>query len=381
MRRVLTVAAVAAVLLVGSVSAAEWAVGADVSFYTDVTNFGGFATPLGSFNATPVNGATSYPGVFGFVRKPMAWNADGGFGAQWAGPVEVSTLTLNLSDALNRAIPKTIWVYTSTTADPVVIELPNDRTMTKLDLTQFNGGKSILADNSYLVLAIQDYWPGLTAGNLPVISYGFDAKAVGPADVNVNLGATMKGGNVLNNDVITYNPNMLNDGLIVAVPMNTTWDAYNNGEPLKEGVYWSRTNGLEQSATAVYENPVDIGSIGLGILTSGSAGRNCPKWVTLEALLEDGRVISQRVDLNKDLAQYGRYELDTPLFDVKELKLILPPDDVPAGVLSTETDNWKLNGGNANYGLTEFQAFAPAVPEPATMSLLALGGLVLLRRK
>ena len=72
-------------------------------------------------------------------------------------------------------------------------------------------------------------------------------------------------------------------------------------------------------------------------------------------------------------AQYARYDLDDSFVGVKSLSVTVFADGP-----------WMDPSGSI-FGLTEFQAFSNRlpviVPEPATMSLLALGGLALLRRR
>jgi len=56
----------------------------------------------------------------------------------------------------------------------------------------------------------------------------------------------------------------------------------------------------------------------------------------------------------------------------------------PFFVRGLVTENWYVWGQTSprNWALGEFEAFAPLpVPEPATMTLLALGGLAMLRRR
>ena len=373
-KRALIAAGIAAMALAGSASA-EWKIGADVNFYS--YDFGGHSVPIGSFNTTTPSSNASYGGSFGFVSGPAttAWRPNFGFfGAQWDGPVEVSTITLNQFDdtAQFRPLPKTVYAYTSTTAAPIVIELPNNRTITQFDLTQFNGGKPILAENSYLMLAVQNYWStGNT--NIGILSYGFGAQAVGPADVNVNLGAAAA---LSPSRLNTYSATWMNDGMIATVPDSTQWAEWNNGAAFNSNAFWQRDEAA--IVTMTYDDAVDIASIGLGLAAAGS-NRDCPKWVTIEAKLENGKTISQPVPLNPNLTQYGRYDLDIPLFDVVQLKLIMPPDDAVGIANGGESANWKVND-TRNYGITEFQAFAP-VPEPATMVLLVLGGLAMPRRR
>jgi len=75
---------------------------------------------------------------------------------------------------------------------------------------------------------------------------------------------------------------------------------------------------------------------------------------------------------------------DTIFKNTASLKLTFPEwiDLDESGWQAKNGDNWWINtsGTSGYFGLSEFQAFA-AIPEPATMTLLALGGLAMLRRR
>jgi hypothetical protein len=161
-------------------------------------------------------------------------------------------------------------------------------------------------------------------------------------------------------------------------------------------MFWVSDDGQsEQSFTVHYGSaqPV-VGSVGISFL-SGHGDRNIPKWV----IISDSHDNYIKIDVDPMMFQYNRYDqgwlvdadgtllgdemvcFDDYFTDTTSLKLTFPRWNDLA-------NNWWTNSSNA-YGLTEFQAFAERVPdamwapipEPATMTLLALGGLAMLRRK
>ena len=286
--------------------------------------------------------------------------AMGQLGAEWAGPVELWSLTVTQLPA-GRDQLKTLWLYTSPTTYYVI---PFDATEAGqqgeqvIDLAALNGGKPVLAERSYVTLVVKDSYPG-GDGNMGVVSYGFDARWIGPADVNVNHSETgtvmsQTGGYDINSAVPIYAvPSRTNDGLIAA----------GGGS---QGTFWRMSEDEPASLTATYLTPQTVGSIGLAF-AGDEKTRNCPKWVTVS----DGLGNSEIVYIDETLTQYGRYELSGPFVDILSLTVTMPP---------TDGDNWWINDGGTTFGITEFQAFA-AIPEPVTMSLLALGGLAMLRRR
>ena len=97
-----------------------------------------------------------------------------------------------------------------------------------------------------------------------------------------------------------------------------------------------------------------------------------PKYV----VLSDGSGNSEQITINPLPSQYMRYDLTTPFLGATYLTLTMPPATGGGG----DSVNWYING-DANYGITEFQAFA-FVPEPASVGLMVLGaGLFLQRRR
>jgi len=170
-------------------------------------------------------------------------------------------------------------------------------------------------------------------------------------------------------------------------------------------MFWGREDGhSEQSFTVLYgEDRPDIGSVGIAFL-AGHGDRNIPKWV----VLSDSNGNHIKIDVDPMTFVYDRYDrgwlLDTAgnivgdepvYFDeyfiaTESLKLTFPRwTDMDSDDWRTiNSVNWWTNSSDA-FGLTEFQAFADrvpaaewaAIPEPATMTLLLLGGLAMWRRR
>jgi len=151
-----------------------------------------------------------------------------------------------------------------------------------------------------------------------------------------------------------------------------------------QAVYWNplSSNGTNQSLTVTYaDGPKDVGVVGIALMGdySDTFARCAPKSVTIigETFVDGAWKQSYiaEVDIDPILWHYCRYDLtkygNKEVFEGIGRLTIMFPD--------SSASNW--NGSTSNfYGLVEFQAFAP-IPEPATMSLLALGGLALLRRR
>jgi hypothetical protein len=360
-----TVTAAVLTMPAASARAAGWVVGQQVDFLATCGSnasgqYGGYAVPIGGFNSLD-----SYD-CFGLLRGEVKVGnpAYGLLGAQWPGPVEVSTLSLEMWDDANRKIPSTIYLYTSTDprVAPIEIPYPLDRGLREIDLTVYNGGQPILAANSYLLVAVQTMHPNTGGdGNFGVKSYGFEAKAAGPANTDLNLDATVSG---------------------TGMYMGTGSIAFVNDGVLHTRVsYWVRDDA-EDTLTMTYRSAQEsIGSIGLGV-TGDAHDRDAPMWVYVTATFSNGKTSTQRIDLRGEMLSYGRYELpDGPFYDVMSLTLTMPLGaDDPDNEYFVK-DNWWLFG-DKNYGFTQFQAFAgPPIPEPLTLTLLAAGGLAVLRRR
>lgn len=305
---------------------------------------------------TSIIGGFNYPGsggAYGYIYGPaVAGRAGvGTFGAQFAGPALVNSLTIDQIDNVNRRRPNEVRVYTAPGTYTTVYFADTQAPQT-VDFTAFNGGQPIAA-NSFLMLAvISQYGSGdPNFGIMP--GFSFDGTLVGPADVNLNASAVMSSQNPLSS---SYPASRANDGQIASRS-----DA--------DSTFWARNSSSPRSLTATYSSAQDVGSIGLGWAgnTSAQTDRDLPRFVTVS----DSHGNSQVVTLDPLFpAQYMRYTLTTPFLDTDSLTIAFPDGTIAA--------NWYING-DPGFGMTEFQAFA--IPEPATLALLACGGLMIASRR
>jgi len=156
-------------------------------------------------------------------------------------------------------------------------------------------------------------------------------------------------------------------------------------------LYW-QVNGADNTgarwATVYYDEATDIGSVGIALFAGSDGNRRAPVWVeivggTMDGLGQEIETGRQAVILDDVLTYYNRYNITEPGFDGIDWLRIEFPDVTDENDLA----NWWSRSGVT--GLTAFQAFADpvslatvtAIPEPATMSLLILGGLALRRRR
>ena len=261
-----------------------------------------------------------------------------------------------------------------------------------------SGGQPVTVTATWLTLvlreqyAVSDPWTvigGMSFSGTP---------NVGPAETNLNAGRSFDF--VGNSGVHGYDGRTVIDGNL--------FSSLNNAESLFYDNY-SQHQNTEQSFTVFYDkddgaggvlaDPQRVGSVGIAFLDN-YGNRSIPKWVIISGSEAGQRLL---VEIDFDQGQYNRYDhgwlvdaageiigdgmlaFESVFSSTAFLKLTFPEW---TGV--GDSANWWL-GGSEWFGLTEFQAFATsiprasvalvAVPEPATMTLLALGGLAMLRRR
>ena len=321
-------------------------------------------------------GALHYPnyqgsGAIGYIdpwyeaTRPPSRCAQ--FGVMWDGPVEISSFTLTQAPDDIRQRPHWISLYISPTECIGTFELADTQDAQTITFPP------VLAKNAYVMVVVEnrgdDYPSALwredntTSGNYAswgVMDCTFAATPKWPggiADVNVNLTATISSSRGPDYSAVS-GFGCLADGVIVNTDYLETpfW-------------YWAQSGALELTAT--YATAQAIGSIGLGFV-GDPYDRAYPEYVDVYVTYDDNST-SDWIHIPLDgfaFTQYWRYEFDAPFENVQSLTVVLP----------TGVDGaWQ--GTDSFFGLTEFQAFAPRVPEPATMALLTLGGLAMLRRR
>jgi len=211
-----------------------------------------------------------------------------------------------------------------------------------------------------------------TQGHLA--SFSFNGTLVPGADpkTNLNLGITPVFSHPVGSSAITQNG---------PAPLMGPSSVTDNGLMYtKDGqsILWSREKLGSQQVTVTidYDKTEDVGSIGLAF-AAANANRPAPKWVLISSDLH----APVKIDIDPLLSYYCQYDKDAngnpiSFLGISSLTLTFPAADDPTGWATAKPDG-------LHFGLTEFQAFAPPppIPEPATMSLLALGGLALLRRR
>ena len=305
------------------------------------------ATRVGGFNAD------GYGGSYGFVYGPGQNGKPGNgiFGADFGGTALVDSITIDQYDDAARRRPQNVRVYTDATTY-ITATFADTQGPQTVDLKPFNGGQPVRAD-SYLEFVVETEY-GAGDPNFGVMDYSFDGTYVGPATANLNAGATPS----VQNPLPGYGFGARTvDGQIVSHNTN-------------DACFWTRDTTGPDALTVTYAGAKDVGSIGLGFAGDGPS-RDMPKYV----VLSDGNGHSEQITINLLPSQYMRYDLTTPFLGATYLTITMPP----ATGTGADSADWFING-DANYGITEFQAFA-FVPEPASVGLVALGAGLLLQRR
>ena len=413
--KVLLLVLVVSALAVGSVLADPPPTPLDVVSLT-----GGYTSfPHGGSNPGLIFGAVPLKadGTLDYVKlgKPEGtWGSVAGYrlGAAFAGPTLVDSLTITQTDAEGRWKIETLAMFADG-AYVGTITLPYDQY--EQQTVRF---APVQATWITLVVVSQYAGTGNDRNGGPT-HYFFGGTPTGePGSVNlnyrdplvdmgksVNVVNALNSNGVLNGGYASSRAHVISNNLV----SNTTATA----------VYWPR-GGLgcdtEQSLTVSYDTTQEaIGSVGIAL--AGDMGRDAPQWVIISGGTDDGEghlteTYSETIFLDPVQLQYNRYDLPTVCKNVDWLRIAFPksefvevlPYEYPEGATEEEmaairaeinainaaaraaanavdlaSGNWYING-DVNFGLVNFQAFAP-VPEPATMALLVLGGLAMLRRR
>lgn len=308
----------------------------------------------GRFNSgTPSQIVDGSPTTYSYIydtwppQGPPDPNRDGGqFGATLVGPSDVTSFAITQDPNPTRHRIKDVTVHVGNGRS-------YDVTLDDRYGRQIINLPEAVRTSYLLVTANSFYTDGSTDPNAGIGEFEVFGRNLF-ADVNHNLGRTPTAVGLLS--PTGYPVSRVTDGVVF-----TTGDG--------EAAYFTRNAGRD-SVTVAYDGPVQIGSVALGFSQDSTGGglRDMPRFVTLEY---DGGSINLPVE---DLLQYQRWDLPGPV--VTSFARILMPEGVATG-------DWFLHN-DANYGITEFQAFESlmTVPEPATgpLMLACLACLLVWRR-
>ena len=200
---------------------------------------------------------------------------------------------------------------------------------------------------------------------------------------NLNFGRDVVPIGFLPSATDSYGTSVSTDGKVVV-------DGNLFGAYYKDAMYYSVNNSTsERSFRVDYgDDLVVVESVGIALIGDGYSFRDMPQWVIISGGTFDSQgglvqTSASKILMSDVLIQYNRYvladgesvgEYDKDFAGIEWLKI-----SFPTGRINNGTDWWF--GNDWNCGLAEFQAFGYIIPEPATMSLLALGGLAMLRRR
>ena len=345
----------------------------------------------------------------------------GQFGMEFDGPAVVDSFTIN--QVAGRATIQTLDVY----ANGVKIgtlNVPNQtgsQTLSFADCLVSNDGVTNVQSVTATWLTLV-YTAGNQNGtgnyNVGVLTYSFGGTALpstsfspnpnihrelGLTAANITAYSQWTGWNANNNNASNSAKERLIDGIVSNQLSTVTSSLSDEG-----GIYFlkdNRANG-EKSVSITYGGVAKtVASVGLAFFQDDfnqNGGYCAPQY----ADFEDSHGNKVRVYIDAALSQYGRYNLlagniittknadylliengFVSFLDTTSLKVYFPELGPNAGAFA----GTNYYSGDNGFCLSEFQAFSfhqsgPIVtlvniPEPATMSLLALGGLALLRRK
>jgi hypothetical protein len=312
----------------------------------------GFAGPL---PYPTLVGSYNNPGLAGTIGFVGGVNADGSatagqLGAAYGSVVTVNSITIDQFDDSTRHRMHDLRVYTSpTTFVPVTLaDSQAPQTVT------IPGGVT----GDYFLITVESQYTtgGSTDANVGLNALSFDGTTIAPW-TNFNAGIAPTATNAL--DPATFPLTATTNGQIQA-----------SGQSIDEAAFFDYTASTDRSLTVTYAGAQDVGSFGIGWETFAGVNGNLravPKFVTVS----DSNGNSQQVTLDPHTLQFGQYALTTPFLGTTSLTVTLPVG---------AANYWQTNTPDVFTGVTEFQAFA-AVPEPASLGLLAFGGLGLLGRR
>jgi len=334
----------------------------------------GQVSPL---SGTPIVGAyTSADAAWGFLMPTGAGTTPGrGFGMAFDALSDVWSLDIGqgivgAGYARNYVKQFDVWADGALVGYVPLADLERNQTNLPIYSYETNAPMTVKGVTWMTFVCTEIYKAGWDAGGL-LQSFSVNGAPVAGADPvrpNLNLGQSYTSSHTSGGGVTYYDGKTVTDGILTHLG-----SAYS---PL-----WNR-GGLGSdpvSVTVSYgDERCDVGSVGIAF-AAHEGNRGAPRWVWISSDRHAEYTDGVKIDISDVLTYYNRYDLleyienekDMKYFQgISELTITFPKADDAAAWYTTQSF----------FGLTEFQAFAPVVPEPATMTLLALGGLALLRR-
>ena len=338
---------------------------------------------------------------WGYIRSNLADSNDPfsqglgksngtGLGYMFSAPAEVVSMNITLADeeakqgfynANTRAIDG-FWVYANGSPVPVGMvkwnkSLGDWGTQNNLPIWNLQGTQQITVTANWVTVA-----PFGTAFDTinrvaPVTELSFNGAAYVP---------TGGGPNLPHNFITPVSAAVLSNGANCPLLI----DGVLHGSDNNPSYFWHSTvTGRQGFAITYASGGVNVQSVGFALFGNEGGNRVAPECVTILGYKPGSTLADYSADvyLNDVQTYYNRYDLKdsdgAPIVfaGVSRLEILFPESSSSAWLDKPANANWY-------YGLTEFQAFSNTVPnafttnvpEPATMSLLALGGLALLRR-
>ena len=312
---------------------------------------------------------------FGVAGKPHG----GRFGAEFAGPTVVESFSILQDTAY---CIKDLDVYADGQFIGTVTMTNTGYNVTQtVHFADFNdgNGKPMQIEATWVTLVVTSSHatnPGAWWKNITF--YGDPATTT---QVNLNKG-------IANSNISVTGPIASGYmGVLNRVVDGNLTNTSNASGSLGDAIAWVANPGnTDDCSLTIRYNSVQetIGSVGIA-LGGTSEAYYAPKWVTIRGETAAGDIVSANITLNADLILYNRYDLPEGFDNIVGLTIAFP--------LTSDTDQWYTSFDSTfnpetstfRFALAQFQAFgdtiAPRIPEPATMSLLVLGGLALLRRR
>jgi len=340
-----------------------------------------------AFPAAGQLSGTPFGGTYNGSESTMGYLLHGGlgqvsgkeFGMIFNVPTDVVSVNFLQGSGLGpgRSHWKKIDVYADGQLVGYIDNLPKVQDHTNLAIYSYEtDAPTVLEGVTWVALVFRDSWGDgaiNTAGLLNGFSFnGTPVADAGPVNVDVNLGKTYTSSHQSGSGVYSYSPTAVTNGSLMPAE-GTLWERSSLGTD--DRVSLTVNYGVDEDGEKIR---YDMDRVGIA-LASTDPNRIAPRWVWISSD-KDAPV---QIFLDDALAFYNQYDLPAGGFlGINTLTITFPKPYEVYEVDEQWVSAW-YNSYQNYFGLTEFQAFGSLtpIPEPATMSLLALGGLAMLRRR